>query len=146
MICDVKLFGNFFFNHLVTIHKKTSLPMWTMKSISLFSSVLPGVFQFFSLACKRIWNKFVFVLYNGVNSSFTQYFAVASSFLKPGCCDSSIRVNVWLLVNLVLWGVDILPLGCYSQTDQVRGINRCQKLRTTSDYHFVRTTHVRRDI
>ena len=71
---------------------------------------------------------------------------VASSILKPGCCDSSIRVNFWLLVNLDLCGIDILPLGCYSQTDQVRGINRCQKLRTTSDYHFVRTTHVSRDI
>ena len=39
-----------------------------------------------------------------------------------------------------------MPLVCYSQTDQVRGINRCQKLRTISDYHFVRTTHVRRGI
>ena len=71
---------------------------------------------------------------------------VASSILKAGCCDSSIKVNFWLLVNLDLCRIDILPLGCYSQTDQVRGINRCQKLRTTSDYHFVRTTHVRRDI
>ena len=65
---------------------------------------------------------------------------MASSILKSGCYDSSIRVNFWLLFNLVLCEIDILPLVCYSQTDQVRGINRCQKLRKTSGYHFLDNT------
>ena len=47
---------------------------------------------------------------------------------------------------LVLWGVHIFLLVCLSQTDHFRGIIRSQKVRGTLDYHFLRTTHLRRDI